>query len=120
MAGGRRPRKGAGRNVDAARRSARSSPEQRAAGQRQQAIPNAGPATADDRLRLGRSAAEDLAGRDPDELDGDLCRPDGRRHDPCARDVVAAPVAAAAGEPPRPWWAFIPKRKAREPAGRPD
>ena len=78
------------------------------------AIPNVGPATAGDLIRLGITRLEDAAGRDGDEMYGTLCALDGVRHDPCVRDVFAAVVACANGEEARPWWAFTPARKARD------
>jgi hypothetical protein len=78
------------------------------------AIPNVGPAMADDLIRLGITRLEDLAGRDSDEMYGALCALDGKRHDPCVRDVFAAVVSYANGEEARPWWAFTPARKARD------
>jgi hypothetical protein len=78
------------------------------------AIPNVGPATAGDLIRLGITCLEDMAGRDAEELYGTLCRLDRVRHDPCVRDVFAAVVAYANGEEARPWWAFTPARKAHE------
>ncbi len=94
--------------------------ETRAAGSRREAeatlrtIPNVGPATARDLIRLGITRPEDAAGRDPDELYWALCALDGRRIDPCVRDVFAAVVAYANGEEARPWWAFTPARKERD------
>ena len=38
----------------------------------------------------------------------------GGEHDPCVRDVFAAVVSYAQGDPARPWWEFTPERKARE------
>ena len=77
-------------------------------------VPNVGPATALDLVRLGISAPEALAGRNPDRLYDALCKIDGVRHDPCLRDVFAAAVSYANGEAARPWWAFTPERKAKE------
>jgi hypothetical protein len=81
---------------------------------RLQEIPNVGPRMAEDLLRLGVTRLEDAAGRDPDEMYHGLCALDARRHDPCVRDVFAAVVSVAEGNPPEPWWAFTPERKARE------
>lgn len=81
-------------------------------------IPNVGPATALDLVRLGVSAPRQLSGRNPDDLYDALCKIDGVRHDPCVRDVFAAVVAYANGEPARPWWAFTPERKKRDRARR--
>lgn len=77
-------------------------------------IPNVGPATARDLQKLEITRLDDLHGRDPDQLYDELCARDGVRHDPCVRDVFAAVVAIANGEPARPWWAFTPARKARD------
>jgi hypothetical protein len=77
-------------------------------------IPNVGPATARDLRRMDIARPEDLHGRDPDLLYDELCRRDGVRHNSCVRDVFAAIVAIANGEPARPWWAFTPARKARD------
>jgi hypothetical protein len=76
-------------------------------------IPNVGPATARDLLRLGIRRIEDAAEKDGDDLYWALCATDGVRHDPCVRDVFAAVVAYARDGVPRPWWAFTPERKAR-------
>jgi predicted flap endonuclease-1-like 5' DNA nuclease len=81
---------------------------------RLRAIPNVGPVIAGDLIRLGIARLEDMAGRDPDDMYDALCDLDGRRHDPCLRDVFAAVVAYANGEEARPWWAFTPARKARD------
>jgi hypothetical protein len=81
---------------------------------RLRAIPNVGPAMADDLIRLGITRLDDLAGRDSDELYRALCALDGVRHDPCVRDVFAAVVSYANGEEARPWWAFTPARKGRD------
>ncbi len=92
-------------------------PEQRRVTRALQALPNVGPAVAADLVRLGVSSAADLAAREPDELYASLCALDGRRHDPCMWDTLAAVVAHARGEPARPWWHFTPLRKAREQRG---
>lgn len=81
-----------------------------------QRIPNVGPAIADDLLRLGISDLGALAGQDADALYERLCHIDGVRHDPCMRDVLAAVVSYANGEPAQPWWVFSRRRKAREQA----
>jgi hypothetical protein len=44
----------------------------------------------------------------------ELCAIDAMRHDPCVRDVFAAVVSYAEGDPARPWWEFTSKRKAQE------
>ena len=79
-----------------------------------QELPNVGPATAQDLVRLNILCPEDLVDRDPDEMYRTLCDMDGERHDPCIRDVFAAVVDYARGGPARPWWAYTSERKARE------
>jgi hypothetical protein len=96
---------------------AKLTPEQRRLAPALQRLPNVGPAVAADLVRLGIRAPEDLAPREPDELYASLCALDGRRHDPCMWDTLAAVVAYARGEPARPWWHFTPIRKAREQRG---
>jgi hypothetical protein len=75
-------------------------------------LPNVGPATALDLVRLGISEPEEISGGDPDKMYEALCKIDGVRHDPCLRDVFASIVAFANGAPARPWWAYTPERKA--------
>ena len=82
------------------------------AARRLQQLPNIGPATAADLRKLDVTTPEQLAGRDPTDLYERLCRIDQTRHDPCVRDVFAAAIAAANGEPPQPWWEFSRRRKA--------
>jgi hypothetical protein len=74
-------------------------------------LPNVGPATALDLVRLGIFEPEKLKGRNPDAMYDALCKIDGVRHDPCLRDVFASIVAYAGGAPARPWWEFTPLRK---------
>ncbi len=76
-------------------------------------IPNVGPATARDLIALGILSRADAAGKDPDTL----CALDGVRHDPCVRDVFAAVVAHADGEPAQPWRVYSRRRKERERGG---
>ena len=76
-------------------------------------IPNVGPAIAAKLRRLDIASADDLRGRDPDELFERLCALDGRRHDPCLLDMFVAAVAYADGGPARPWWELSRERKAR-------
>jgi hypothetical protein len=77
-------------------------------------IPNIGPKMAADLVKLGVKRLEDAAGRDPDEMYHELCAIDAKRHDPCVRDLFAAVVSYAEGDPARPWWEFTPERKNRE------
>lgn len=77
-------------------------------------IPNVGPATALDLVRLGIASKRALAGRSPERLYRRLCALDGVRHDPCVLDVFASAVAFAEGGPPRPWWEFSAARKRAE------
>ncbi len=81
-------------------------------------LPNVGPATALDLVKLGISKPKQLAGRDPGRMYEALCKIDGVRHDPCLLDVFASVVAFVNGAPPRPWWAYTAQRKARKKTGR--
>lgn len=81
-------------------------------------LPNVGPATALDLVRLGISEPKQLRRRNPDRLYEALCKIDGVRHDPCVRDVFASVVAYVNGAPPRPWWAYTPERKAKRTTSR--
>ena len=88
--------------------------ERREAEARLQEIPNVGPKMAADLIKLGIMRLEDAVGKDPDEMYHELCILDGRRHDPCVRDVFAAVVSYANGNSARPWWEFTPERKRRD------
>jgi hypothetical protein len=81
-------------------------------------LPNVGPATALDFVKLGISEPKQLARRDPEKMYEKLCKVDGVRHDPCLLDVFASVVAFVNGAPARPWWAYTPERKARKKTGR--
>lgn len=78
---------------------------------RLQTIPNVGPAVADDLVRLGIRNLEDLAQQDPDDMYRRLCELDGKRHDPCVRDVFAAITDFARGGVAKPWWEYSRLRK---------
>jgi hypothetical protein len=77
-------------------------------------LPNVGPATALDLVKLGIFEPKALKNRNADTMYAKLCKIDGVRHDPCVLDVFASLVAFANGAPARPWWAHTPERKARE------
>jgi len=81
-------------------------------------LPNVGPATALDLVRLGILRPAELKRRNPDKMYEALCKIDGVRHDPCARDVFASVVAYVGGAPARPWWFYTPERKARRTTAR--
>ena len=81
-------------------------------------LPNVGPATARDLVRLGIHEPKDLRRRDPDRMYALLSRLDRVRHDPCVRDVFASLIAFVNGAPARPWWHYTPERKARARKGR--
>ena len=81
-----------------------------------QTLPNVGPATAGDLIRLGVASLDDLATRDPQALYDGLMRLDGVAHDPRVLDVFAAAVHAARTGLSRPWWEYSAERHAR--AGR--
>jgi hypothetical protein len=74
-------------------------------------IPNVGPATERDFLRLGITDPSGLAGQDGLRLYRRLCRVDGVRHDPCCADVFLAAVDYMNGAPARPWRDYTGKRK---------
>ena len=76
-------------------------------------LPNVGPATALDLVKLGINKPAELRRRDPDRMYELLAKIDGVRHDPCVRDVFASLIAFANGAPARPWWHYTPERKAR-------
>lgn len=76
-----------------------------------QEIPNVGPATAEDLLRLGVRKLEDLKTRDPLEMYDAISRLDGVRHDPCVLDVFLAVVHFAKCGHAKPWWNFTASRK---------
>ena len=76
-------------------------------------LPNVGPATALDLVRLGIVEPKQLVRRDPARMYEALCKLDGVRHDPCLLDVFASLVAFVNGAPARPWWAYTPERKAK-------
>ena len=75
-------------------------------------IPNIGPATAADLIRLGIRSKADLVDRDPLEMYETLCKKTRCRQDPCVLDVFMAAVDFANGATARPWWKYTPKRKA--------
>lgn len=79
-----------------------------------QTLPNVGPATAADLLRLGVASVDDLSRRDPTELYERISAMDGVRHDPCVLDTYAAAIHAARTGEAIPWWDFSDRRKADE------
>jgi len=79
-----------------------------------QTLPNVGPATAGDLLRLGVTSVDDLSRRDPKQLYDGLTALDGVRHDPCVLDTFAAAIHAARTGEAVPWWEFSDRRKADE------
>lgn len=76
-------------------------------------LPNVGAATAKDLERIGITAPEQLAGRDPLELYQALCRKRGARQDPCVLDVLISVTRFMGGDEARPWWAYTDERKRR-------
>lgn len=77
-----------------------------------QTLPNVGPATAGDLIRLGVTSLDDLSRRDPRRLYDQLTALDGVAHDPCVLDVFAAAIHCARTGESVPWWQFTPARKA--------
>lgn len=74
-------------------------------------LPNVGPATAKDFLRLGIRSPEQLVGADPLMLFRQLCEVTGVRHDPCTLDVFMSAVSFMNGGAARAWWEFTAQRK---------
>ncbi|HEX6059948.1 MAG TPA: helix-hairpin-helix domain-containing protein [Gemmatimonadaceae bacterium] len=89
-----------------------------------QRIPNVGPATARDLLRLGVRRLDDLVEREARDMYDTLCALDGVLHDICMLDVFTAVVSYARGEQSRPWWMFTAARieaeRSRRVTGGPD
>jgi len=56
-------------------------------------LPNVGPATALDLVRLGLFESKALKSQNADTMYAKLCKIDGVRHDPCVIDVFASLVA---------------------------
>jgi hypothetical protein len=79
-----------------------------------QRIPNVGPATARDLVRLGVRRLTDLVEREAHDMYETLCALDGVRHDICMLDVFTAVVSYARGDQARPWWTFTAERIAAE------
>jgi len=78
---------------------------------RLEALPNVGPATADDLRLLGIEHPRQIPGHDPLDLYDRLCAATGQRHDPCVLDVFLAVVDFMEGGAARPWWDFTDHRK---------
>lgn len=76
-----------------------------------EAIPNIGPAIAEDLKRLGIRVPADLAGHDPYLLYQQLCVRTGTRHDPCVLDTFIAATRFMTGEASKPWWHYTAERK---------
>jgi len=74
-------------------------------------IPNIGPRSAEDLVRIGITRPEQLAGEDGIALYRKLCRVDGVRHDPCVADAFMAAVDYMNGAPKQDWWWYTPRRK---------
>jgi predicted RecB family nuclease len=81
-----------------------------------QQLPNVGPATAEDLVRLGVRSIENLAHEDPVKLYRRLSELDGIEQDPCVQDVFAAAIHAARTGSDIPWWHWSRERKAAAPA----
>src|ERR1700738_2533531 len=77
-----------------------------------QTLPNVGPATAADLIRLGVASVDDLSRRDPRELYDRIGRMDGVPHDPCVLGTFAAAIHAARTGEVVPWWEFSAQRKS--------
>jgi hypothetical protein len=74
-------------------------------------IPNVGFAIEKDCFALGLDKPIELIGKDPYQLDSDLCRITQKRHDPCVIDVFISAVRYMEGGPFKKWWEFTKERK---------
>ena len=74
-------------------------------------LPNVGPATKADLLRLGIQKPEQLVGLDAYEMHERLCHLTKVKHDPCVIDVFLSIVHFANGGLAKPWWDFTEERK---------
>lgn len=84
-----------------------------------QTLPNVGPATAADLIRLGVASLDDLSRRDPRDLHDRISALDGVPHDPRDLDTYAAAIHAARTGKAIPWWRFSDLRKAADAHRRP-
>ncbi len=75
-----------------------------------EALPNVGPATADDFRLLGFATPAELIGQDPYRLYDRLCELTASRQDPCVADVLVATVRFMEGAPPHRWWYYTAER----------
>jgi DNA transformation protein len=82
-----------------------------------QALPNIGPAMADDLIRLGIRTIGQVAKADARKLYDRISEMDGIRHDPCVLDTFEAAIHAARTGEAVPWWEFSRRRKATATAG---
>jgi hypothetical protein len=78
-----------------------------------EAIPNVGPAVAEDLRQLGIQTPADLKGQDPYLLYQQLCTKTATLHDPCLLDTFIAATRFMAGGPPLPWWHYTAERKRK-------
>lgn len=74
-------------------------------------LPNIGPASSQDFVRLGFTHPKELVGADPLELYNALCHVTGSYQDPCVLDVFISVVDFLDGNQPQPWWHFTERRK---------
>ena len=76
-------------------------------------LPNIGPSMARSLHRIGINKPDQLIGRDPVQLYGELCEVTGSRQDPCVLDVFMAITDFMEGGEPRVWWDYTAERKRR-------
>jgi hypothetical protein len=76
-------------------------------------IPNVGPATEQDLLRLGIDHPGALIGQDGHGLYRKLCELDGKRHDPCVIDLFLSIIHFMETGEARPWHAFTAGRRKK-------
>lgn len=74
-------------------------------------LPNIGTSMARSLHMIGINKPEQLVGRDPVELYGQLCEKSGTRQDPCVLDVLMSVTDFMNGGEPKVWWDYTPERK---------
>jgi len=80
-----------------------------------EAIPNVGPAMAEDLRLIGIHSPAELQTRDPWQLYLTVCQARGERQDPCVLDTLMAAVDFMNGADPRSWWSYTQMRKTLHP-----
>ena len=76
-----------------------------------EALPNIGPAMANDLRLLGIQHPQQLIGKNAYQMHRELCKRTNTKHDPCVIDIFLAVVDFMEGGDPAPWWHFTKERK---------